>query len=205
MFFGISDYSAFVMAILLFLAIPGPGNLALVTSTGKGGVRAGLAATAGVIVGDQILMWAAVAGLAALLATHPAAFAALQWLGAAYLVWLGWKMLTVKAGDGPMLQIRPGQYFRQAAVITLMNPKAIVFYLAFFPLFIDPRHHQGLLSLTVMSATIAVLTLLYGLGVTLLTHHLAERMRASPRLAMSLERTAGVFLIGFGVRLVLSK
>src|SRR6218665_3440851 len=80
--FGIADYGAFVAAIVLFLAIPGPGNLALITSTTKGGVRAGLAATLGVIAGDQLLMWLAVAGVATLPSAYPAAFAAVQWLGA---------------------------------------------------------------------------------------------------------------------------
>ena len=203
--FGIADYGAFVAAIVLFLALPGPGNLALITSTGKGGVRGGLAATMGVIAGDQVLMWAAVAGVAALLATYPAAFAAVQWLGAAYLAWLGWKMLSAKPGDAPVLNIRPRQYFQQAFFITLLNPKAIVFYMAFFPLFVDPARHQGMVTFGAMAATIALLTFLYGLGMTLLTHHLAERMRASPRIARTLEKLAGVFLIGFGLKLALSK
>jgi len=205
MFFGISDYGAFVAAIVLFLAIPGPGNLALITSTGKGGVRGGLAATLGVIAGDQVLMWAAVAGVATLLATTPSAFYAVQWLGAVYLAWLGWKMLSARPGDAPVLNIRAGQYFRQALAITLLNPKAIVFYMAFFPLFVDPQYHQGLLSFGVMAATIAALTFLYGLGMTLLTHHLAERMRANPTIGRVLEKLAGVFLIGFGIKLALSK
>ena len=205
MFFGISDYGAFVAAIVLFLAIPGPGNLALITSTGKGGVRGGLAATLGVIAGDQVLMWAAVAGVAAVLSTYPTAFNAVQWLGVVYLAWLGWKMLSAKAGDAPVLHIRPRQYFRQALAITLLNPKAIVFYMAFFPLFVDPKHHLGLLSFAVMSATIAVLTFLYGLGMTLLTHHLAERMRANPVIGRVLEKLAGVFLVGFGIKLALSR
>ena len=95
--FGIADYGAFVAAIVLFLLIPGPGNLALITSTSKGGIRGGLA------------------------------------------------------------------------------------------------------------ATIAALTLAYGLTVVLLTHHLAERMRANPRIARVLEKVAGVFLIGFGIKLAISK
>ena len=173
--FGIADYGAFVAAIVVFLAIPGPGNLALITSTGKGGVRAGLAATAGVIAGDQILMWAAVAGVAALLAAYPAAFHAVQWLGAAYLAWLGFRMLTARPGSTPVLHIEPRRYFRQAALITLLNPKAIVFYMAFFPLFVDPTRHQGLITFGVMAATIAALTFAYGLIVVLLTHRLAEK------------------------------
>ena len=203
--FGIADYGAFVAAIVLFLAIPGPGNLALITSTGKGGIQGGLGATLGVIAGDQVLMWLAVAGVAALLAAYPAAFFAVQWLGAAYLAWMGFKMLTAKPGDAPVLNIQPRHYFRQALAITLLNPKAIVFYMAFFPLFVDPQRHQGLLTFGVMAATIAVLTFLYCVVVIGLTHFLAERMRASPRIGQTLEKLAGIFLIGFGVKLALSK
>jgi threonine/homoserine/homoserine lactone efflux protein len=205
MFFGISDYSAFVAAIVVFLAIPGPGNLALITSTSKGGVAGGLMATLGVIAGDQVLMWLAVAGVAAVLSTYPSAFAAIQWLGAAYLAWLGWKMLSAKPGDAPVLNIRPRQFFQQALAITLLNPKAIVFYMAFFPLFVDPQTHLGWISFGVMAATIAALTFLYGLGMTLLTHHLAERMRATPMVGRVLEKVAGIFLVGFGIKLAMSK
>ncbi|MGK6309460.1 LysE family transporter [Variovorax sp. DT-64] len=203
--FGIADYGAFVVAIIIFLAIPGPGNLAIITSTGKGGIRGGLAAALGLIVGDQILMWAAVAGVAALLSAYPPAFKAVQWLGAAYLAWLGFRMLTAKPGAAPVLNIRPRQYFRQAMMITLLNPKAIVFYMAFFPLFVDPARHQGLLTFGVMALTIAALTFAYCLGATLLTHFLAERLRANPRVKALLEKLAGVFLIGFGVKLAASQ
>lgn len=203
--FGIADYGAFVAAIVLFLAIPGPGNLALITSTGKGGIRGGLAATFGVIAGDQVLMWAAVAGVAALLTAYPAAFSAVQWLGAAYLAWLGLKMIRAKPGAAPILNIRPRQYFRQAVTITLLNPKAIVFYMAFFPLFIDPGRHQGLATFGAMAATIAFLTFMYGLIVTLLTYFLAERLRANPKVSGALGKLAGVFLIGFGFKLAISR
>jgi leucine efflux protein len=203
--FGVADYGAFVAAIIIFLAIPGPGNLALITSTGKGGIPAGLAATLGIIAGDQVLMWAAVAGVAALLLAYPAAFHAVQWLGAAYLAWLGARMLLAKAGDAPVLNIQPRHYFRQAAVITLLNPKAIVFYMAFFPLFVDPARHQGLVTFGAMAATIAVLTFAYGLVAVLLTHLLASRLRANPIIGRVLEKLAGLFLIGFGVKLAMSR
>jgi leucine efflux protein len=203
--FGVADYGAFVAAIVIFLAIPGPGNLALITSTGKGGIRGGLAATLGVIAGDQVLMWAAVAGVAALLSAYPAAFHAVQWLGAAYLAWLGAKMLLAKPGAKPILNIQPRHYFKQAGLITLLNPKAIVFYMAFFPLFVDPARHQGLATFAAMAATIATLTFLYGLIVVLLTHHLAERMRANPVVGRVLEKVAGVFLLGFGIKLAVSR
>ena len=203
--FGIADYGAFIAAIILFLAIPGPGNLALITSTSKGGIVGGVASTFGVIAGDQVLMWLAVAGVAAMLSHYPTAFHMVQWLGAAYLAWLGFKMLTAKAGDKPLLNILPRHYFRQSVMITLLNPKAIVFYMAFFPLFVDPVHHQGLLTFGLMAATIAALTLAYGLIVVLLTHFLAERIRANPAVTRVLEKLAGVFLIGFGVKLALTK
>jgi threonine/homoserine/homoserine lactone efflux protein len=203
--FGIVDYGAFVIAIIVFLLIPGPGNLALITSTGKGGIRGGLAATFGVILGDQVLMWLAVAGVAALLSTSPTAFAAVQWVGAAYLAWLGGKMLLAKAGSAPVLQIKPHHYLRQALMITLLNPKAIVFYMAFFPLFVDPTRHQGLKTFGFMAVTIAALTFAYGLTVVLLTHFLAERLRANPLISGALEKLAGVFLIGFGVKLALAR
>jgi threonine/homoserine/homoserine lactone efflux protein len=203
--FGIADYGAFVIAIIVFLMIPGPGNLALITSTGKGGIKGGMAATLGVIAGDQVLMWLAVAGVAALLGTYPAAFQVVQWLGAAYLAWLGFKMFTAKPGAVPLLNIRPRHYFRQAVLITLLNPKAIVFYMAFFPLFVDPARHLGLLTFAAMAVTIAALTFVYGLVMVLLAHYLAARLRANPLVSQTLTRLAGVFLIGFGIKLALSK
>lgn len=199
--FGIADYGAFVIAIIVFLLVPGPGNLALITSTGKGGIRGGLAATWGVILGDQVLIWLAVAGVAALLAAYPAALHGVQWLGAAYLAWLGLRMWFARAGDQPVLHIRTGQYVRQSFLITLLNPKAIVFYMAFFPLFVDPARHQGLPTFAVMAATVAALTFAYGSTMTLLTHFLAARMRANPKVSRVLNKLAGLFLVGFGVKL----
>ena len=199
---GVSDYGTFVVTILVFLLIPGPGNLALVLSTSKGGVRGGLAATAGVILGDQVLMWLAVAGVAALLSAYPAAFQVVQWVGAAYLAWLGGTMLTSKPGAPLPINIHPRQYLRQAMLITLLNPKAILFYMAFFPLFVDPVRQQGLVTYGFMASTIAALTFAYGLGATLLTHFFAERVRANPVIGRVLEKVAGVFLIGFGLKLV---
>jgi threonine/homoserine/homoserine lactone efflux protein len=202
---GVTDYGTFVVTVIVFLAIPGPGNLALVTSTSKGGMAGGLAATLGVILGDQVLMWSAVAGVAALLAAYPDAFAAVQWFGAAYLAWLGAKMLLAKPGAAPVINIKPRHYLRQALMITLLNPKAILFYMAFFPLFVDPVRQQGLVTYAFMAATIAALTFLYGLGATLLTHFLAERVRANPMISRVLEKVAGLFLVGFGIKLALSK
>jgi leucine efflux protein len=203
--FGIADYGAFVVTIIIFLAIPGPGNLALLTATGKGGVRSGLAATLGVIAGDQVLLWLAVAGLSALLINYPSLYSSIQWAGAAYLMGLGYSLFNAKPGDAPVLNMKPDHYFRQALFITVLNPKAIVFYMAFFPLFVDPAIHLGVLTFAVMAATIAALTFVYGLVVVLLAHHLAERVRANPLASVMLNKIAGALLIGFGLKLALFK
>ena len=201
--FGIADYGAFVVAIIVFLAIPGPGNLALLTATGKGGVRAGMAATLGVIAGDQVLLWLAVAGLSAVLINYPSLYSSVKWAGAAYLIGLGYSLFNAKAGDAPVLDMKSERYFRQGLFITVLNPKAIVFYMAFFPLFVDPKIHLGLITFGFMALTIAALTFVYGLVVVLLAHHLAERVRANPLATVMLNKVAGALLIAFGLKLAL--
>ena len=203
--YGVADYWAFVVAVIVFLAIPGVGNLAIITSTGKGGIVGGVAATLGVIAGDQVLMWLAVAGVAAVLTANAALFGVVQYAGALYLAWLGLRMVFAKAGDAPVLRLQPRRFFRQAMLITLLNPKAIVFYMAFFPLFVDPARHQGLVTFAVMALTIAVLTLLYCVIVISITHFAADRMRASPRIGAWLNRIAGFMLLGFGLKLAVGK
>jgi len=203
--FGVVDYWAFVIAVIVFLAIPGPGNLAIITSTSKGRIRGGLAATAGVIAGDQVLMWLAVAGVAALLTSNPALFSLVQYAGAIYLAYLGVRMFLAEPGDAPILNMEARRFFRQSMMITLLNPKAIVFYMAFFPLFVDPARHRGLVTFAAMALTIACLTLLYCVVVILVTHFAAERMRASPRMTGWLNKIAGLFLVGFGVKLAVCR
>jgi len=198
---GIADYGAFCAAILLFLALPGPGTFALLTSTGKGGFRAGAAATFGVIAGDQVLLWLAVAGVAALLAAQPLLFQAVQYLGAAYLAWIGLRLLFARPGSSSPVRIEPRHYARQAFLITLLNPKAIVFYMAFFPLFIDPATHRGAVTFGAMAATIAVITAVYCLLLCAFADAVSARIKANRRLARGLERLAGLFLVGFGIRL----
>ena len=198
---GIADFGAFGASILLFLALPGPGTFALLTSTGKGGFKGGAAATLGVIVGDQVLLWLAVAGVAALLAAHPMVFKAVQYAGAAYLAWIGLKLIFAKPGSASPVHIEPHHYARQAFFITLLNPKAIVFYMAFFPLFIDPAQHRGAVTFAAMAATIAVITAVYCLLLCAFADAISAKVRANRALARGLEKLAGVFLIGFGIRL----
>jgi leucine efflux protein len=198
---GITNYGTYCATILLFLALPGPGTLALLTSTAQGGLRAGVAATMGIILGDQVLLWLAVAGLSALLAAYPPVFRAVQWGGAAYLAWIGLQLLMKKDGDAPVLRMTAGRYLRQSFLITLLNPKAIVFYMAFFPLFIDPARHPGALTFGVMAATIAVITALYCVTLCAFADAVAGKLRAHRTIGRWLERAAGSVLIAFGIKL----
>jgi len=102
--FGVADYWTLVAAVIVFLAIPGVGNLAIITSTSKGRVTGGLAATFGVIAGDQVLMWLAVAGV---LTANPALFGLVQYAGAIYLAYLGVQMILAQPGDAPVLKMQP--------------------------------------------------------------------------------------------------
>lgn len=198
---GISDFGTFCLSVLVFLALPGPGTFALLTSTSKGGFRAGAAATFGLILGDQLLLWLAVAGVAALLAAHPMAFQAVQYAGAAYLGWIGLRLMFPKVGAPSPIQIEPRHYLRQAFFITVLNPKAIVFYMAFFPLFIQPATHRGAITFAAMAGTIALITVVYCLTLCAFAGLVATQVKAHKRLSRWLERLAGVFLIGFGIRL----
>jgi threonine/homoserine/homoserine lactone efflux protein len=143
--------------------------------------------------------------LAAVLQAAPIWFLALQWAGALYLGYLGVQMIRAKPEEALLLDMSSGRYFRQTLFITLLNPKAIVFYMAFFPLFIDPAQNPGWLTFASMSLTVAVLTFLYGAGLTLLAHRLAGNMQTHPLIGQWLQKIAGAVLLGFGLRLVLQK
>src|SRR5262249_49433973 len=142
------------------------------------GLRGGYAALAGLMIGDWLLMLAAFVGIAALLAAHPILFRTVQWLGVAYLIWVGIQLM--RAGgklNADTLPLGPGKYFRQAFLITLINPKAIVFYMAFFPLFIDPVRYLGTATLGAMGLTISALTFIYCTALIVAGNWVARRLR----------------------------
>lgn len=199
---GVTDIAAFALAVLVFLMLPGPGTFAVLASSAKGRLRGGYACLAGLMLGDWLLMIAAMVGVAALLMAHRWVFRGVQYLGVAYLVWVGLQLLRAReAGPATLLPITPGTYFRQGFLTTVINPKAIVFYMAFFPLFIDPARYQGALTLVSMGAIVSLLTLLYGSLLVLGGHWVAQRLRAHRAVGRWMSRLAGVALIGFGARL----
>jgi leucine efflux protein len=108
------------------------------------------------------------------------------------------------SGDTGGIRLQPGHYFRQAVLISLLNPKAIIFYMAFLPLFIDPARHQGVVTFATMATLIFVLSLAYCSVLIGVGNLLRRRIIQHPRVGVVLKRVAGVFLIGFGLRLGLS-
>ncbi len=203
---GITSYPAFCVAVLLFLALPGPGTLTLLSSTSQGGLRAGVAATMGIIVGDQLLLWLAAAGLAAVLTRYPLAFALLQGLGAAYLIWLGFGLVRARKAPAETAEASTSsatpRHAQRAFLITVLNPKAIFFYLAFFPQFIRAQDGQPLITLTVMAVTIAALTAAYSVTLCALASQAAKLMSAEGSAGLWLSRFLGLCLMSFGLHLL---
>jgi len=203
--FDIQNYPSFIAAVLLFQLIPGPGTLAILNATARGGVGAGMGAVAGTLVGDLIYMLAAVAGLAAVMSANPLLFNALQWFGAGYLAWLGVRLLRAQptSANGMPEPGRTGwEYFRQAFVVSLTNPKVALFFVAFFPLFL--RADSSLATLGVMMLHVTILSLVYQGGLVLLGNAVARRLASLPAARRLAARLAGIALIGFGAKLALS-
>ena len=131
----------------------------------------------------------------------PLVFRAVQYAGAAYLAYLGLRLVFAREAPARPPAVRTANDFRQVLLITLLNPKAIVFYMAFFPLFIDPQTQKGFVTFAAMAVTIAALTLVYCLALVALAGFLADRVRAHRALARTLEKLAGIALVGFSIKL----
>ncbi|GIZ54092.1 leucine efflux protein LeuE [Noviherbaspirillum aridicola] len=199
---GITDVWQLIAATMVFLMLPGPGTFCVLTSTAKHGLRGGYASLAGLMAGDAALMFLAAIGVAALLQANPLLFRGMQYLGAAYLAWLGFKLLTAKEEEGgTAVPFSNAADFRRGFLVTLINPKAIVFYMAFFPLFIEPATHRGALTFLTMGATISACTLFYGSLLVIAGNAAAQRLARNRCIANYASKAAGVFLIGFGIKL----
>lgn len=198
----IQNYGSFVAAILVFQAIPGAGTIAILDSTARDGRRAGMSAVMGTIAGDTVLMFAAIAGLAALLQANPILFQSLQWFGAAYLLWLGARLAFAKAdvdstASGKGLTL--AGYFRRAFLVSLTNPKVMLFFIAFFPLFLKPSASP--LTLPVMMLHVTILSLAYQAAVVLIGNIVAVRLKQFSSARLIATRLAGVTLIALSMKL----
>lgn len=198
----IQNYGSFLIAILIFQAVPGAGTVAILDATARGGVRAGMACVGGTLAGDALFMAGAALGLAALLQASPALFGALQWVGAGYLLWMGCGMLrstacvTATATEVPR---SPRAYAWRAFAISLANPKVMLFFVAFFPLFIAPGASAATLPLMMLHVT--VLSLFWQGLLVLLGRQVARRLVHQPAARRLAARLAGCVLVGLGLRL----
>jgi threonine/homoserine/homoserine lactone efflux protein len=200
--FDIQNYPSFVVAVLVFQLIPGAGTIAILNSTARNGRAAGMAAVAGTLAGDFVFMVAAVAGLAALMQANPLLFEALQWFGAAYLCWLGLQLLRQRvdaAGPQPSARRSAWAHFRQGFAVSLTNPKVMLFFVSFFPLFLRPTASAA--TLAAMMLHVTVLSLAYQAVLVLAGNAAARRLASIPSARRIATRLAGVALIGLGIKL----
>lgn len=137
---GVTDLWTYVLGTIAIILLPGPNSLYVLATAAKRGVRTGYRAAFGVFLGDGVLMFASAAGVASLLRAFPPLFTVLRWGGAAYLVYLGIKLIIGAFRPSPdRAPILDSPHpFRRALVISLMNPKAILFFISFFLQFVDP-------------------------------------------------------------------
>jgi leucine efflux protein len=202
--FGIQNYGSFLAAILVFQLIPGPGTLAILNATARSGIGAGIGAVLGTLTGDFVYMLAAVLGLAAVLAAYPQVLAAAQWAGIAYLCWLGVRLLIARvdaAPAGAAQRRSAGAYFHQAFAVSLTNPKVVMFFMAFFPLFLHPQSTPG--TLVAMMLHVTLIAFVYQAGLVFVGNAAARRLARWPQARRLATRLAGMALIGFGARLAL--
>ena len=187
---------------MVFQLIPGAGTIAILNATARNGIGAGLGSVLGTIVGDFLFMVAAVLGLATLMNANPILFQVLQWLGAAYLSWLGLQLLRLPLSQDTT-NSEPHKsawlYFRQACTISLTNPKVVLFFVAFFPLFLRPESSPT--TLIAMMAHVTIISVIYQTGLVLVGNAVASRLRAIPSVRKLSTRLAGIALISFGLKL----
>lgn len=191
---NVLDYGAFLSAILIFQLIPGPGTLTILGTTAQYGVRAGLASVAGTVTGGLLCMAATIGGLQVLLQGQPEMICWLQWLGAAYLAWMGAALLRRRRSAATdTVQTRTlGQHARQALGVSLANPKVILFYFALFPLFLRPDATPATYAL--MAAHVTGISVAYQCLLVLAGNSVAGWLRTLPSV-----REVGRALMGAGL------
>lgn len=209
MFYGVTDLATFVLGTIFIVLLPGPNSMYVTTIASRFGVAAGYRGAAGIFVGDLILMTLAATGVASLFQANPALFVALKYAGAAYLVFLGlslfrsavasWRGREEKAAE--RLELGPGRPFRVALAISLMNPKAILFYVSFFIQFVSPTYAHPALSFLILGVVVQVCSMLYLSVLIFGGALLAETFRRRRKLSASAMGGVGGLFIGFGAKL----
>ncbi len=209
MFYGITDLTAFVLGTILIVLLPGPNSLYVMTIASRYGIATGYRGACGIFVGDTILMVLSATGVASLLQTTPALFMILKYAGAAYLSWLGIGLLRSaitlwRRSEAPTQNQAPvdaARPFRTALVISLMNPKAILFFISFFIQFVSPDYPHPEISFLILGLIVQCCSALYLSALIFGGTHLAQQFRSRRRLSATATGGVGGLFIGFGVKL----
>ncbi len=215
---GIQNLWLFVLAGWALNLTPGPDVLYMVTHSLKSGWRAGAVAAAGITAGCFVHVAAATVGLSALVSASATAFSVLKWVGAAYLVYVGWHMLTSKADPSATQFIAAPATFQGSAAefsykkvflrgfwTNVLNPKVALFFLAFLPQFISPHSAHPSWAFLFLGVLFNVNAIPINLGYVTLAAWLSQRTAIVQRGMHWLERAAGALFIGFGIKLALSE
>jgi len=206
--FGITDLSTYLLGTLFIVLLPGPNSLYVLSVAAQRGVRLGFQGACGIFAGDTILMVLSATGVASVLKALPALFFVLKYAGAAYLAWIGLAMLW-GAGqalrhptlDTPPRKVDSRQPFQKALVISLLNPKAILFFISFFIQFVDPYYPHPAVTFLALGTIVQVLSASYLTAVILIGARVADSFRRRQTLSASLTGGVGVLFIGFGAKL----
>ena len=207
---GVDDLWTYVLGTIAIVLLPGPNSLFVASVAARQGIRAGYRAACGVFLGDALLMVAAAAGAASLLTAYPPVFLAVKYAGAAYLAWIGFGILRGvfrgrrAGGEAAAPPPEPAEVrspFRRAALISLLNPKAILFFVSFFIQFVDPGYAYPALSFLVLGAILQAFSALYLTGLIFGGRYLAAQFARRRTLSKGLAAGVGAVFIAFGVKL----
>jgi leucine efflux protein len=210
MVYGITDLPTFVLGAALIVLLPGPNSMYVMAVASRSGVAAAYRAAGGVFLGDTGLMFASVMGIASLLRTVPAVFLVVKFVGAAYLAWMGIGMLRAARqlwlDRGGVDTERPTTAndrapFRTALIISLMNPKAILFFLSFFIQFVDSSYAHPGLSFLILGCIVQTCSMVYLTALIFGGAHLAEAFRRRRRMQVLGTGAIGMLFIGFSAKL----
>jgi len=206
---GIHDLTLFIVSGLLLNLMPGPDVLLVMTRSAAQGWRAGSAAALGIGSGVMLHVLAAAIGLSALLATSATAFTLVKWIGAAYIVYVGVKLLRHKsAAEAPSAALPKLGYrkiFLQGFLTNVLNPKVAIFFLAFVPQFISADAPSKALAFVILGGIFNFNSMLWCHFLAVSTAFASRRLKPAPRLAGWLNRATGGLFIALGLKLALSK
>ncbi|MDI9888008.1 leucine efflux protein LeuE [Streptomyces sp. HNM0645] len=210
---GVENPLTYALGALLIILLPGPSSLFTLSAAARLGVRAGYRAAAGVFLGETLLMVATAAGLASLLQANQLLFAVVKYAGAGYLTWIAvgmiraawalWRRRDEKTEDaeGAPDPSAGGRLFRRSLVITVLNPKAILFFISFFVQFVDPRYAHPGLSFALLALVYQVISVAYVTALILGGTYLATQFRRRRKLSAGLTTGAGALFLGFAAKL----